>query len=257
MAKSIFIIRSYLDPGRKSIRDISKLLVLLFSNLSKIDKSFMPPIFEGETTGSSILDISKDALVETEAELSSLILDNNKANILEYERKIDPTIDFERDHGFRILFKFSKPDNSPFSLTGSLGSSSYNYLRLEYFKNNIEFSKEWYKSVLNQFINQLNPLYAAVTPMLPDYVEMFNQLHVIHQLGWFTFFRKDYLHIDSFNANFKLEMTEVGVLIEYLNDSMANSLENYQAAREDLIEQMSVLKRQFPKYNQSSDTSLA
>ena len=247
MAKSIFIIRSKFRSKKRSIQEVSEFIVRIIKQLSLLDDTFSNPIHAKQGFKDEQLDINHPDIIE---KLSELVLETNKSDIKQHEKEKNPTVNFSRDFGFRLLFNYEVNGKKNFSLTAELGGTNYQSIRLEYFNREFEHSQNWYESVLKCLVNESNAYYAGITVTLSTFLDLLRPLKVNQPFGWLTYFSNDNeIQIPDDLEGFEYEYTEQGKYIILTRDDFTVSKEAYEVQRDKLLAVMKEVKERVPKYS--------
>lgn len=250
MAKSIFYIDFNLKDNKKSILQLSYDFIDLMSNLSEIDPVFQSPLYVYDEKKLQI-NLGQENRESSVLKLANIILDSFKSDIRQMDKVENPTIEFSRDFGFRLLFQYFKNNKKAFSIMTKLGASEYQELKIEFFKTEFEYDFTWYFSVLKAIVKYWEPVQAGVIVRLPTFFDPFKSLKVWPPLGWISYFSNDgAIKIPDDLNGVEYVHTEKGKFIILTREDFTISKEVFETHRDKLLEIMKEVKSRVPEYTE-------
>jgi len=253
MAKSIFYIDALLLNEKKSINELSNQLIGLLKELSEVDSVFNSFKYSEQGYPNTVFNLEQVGVKE---ELAKTILDSNKADIKQYEKEENPTLEFSRDFGFSHLFSFNIDKKKVFSATGNLATNNYPSFRLEYFDMDSQYPISWYADVLKCLVKNLSPIQAGIMIKLPAFVEQWNGLKIKQPFGWLTYFSNDNeIQIPDDLEGVEYEHTDKGKYIILTREDFTVSKEAYEVQRDKLLAIMQEVKERVPAYSLENSPS--
>lgn len=191
MAKNIFILQFSLCPNKLSIRSIAKQFYSLCLQLGKIDKRFYDlrvcvSLRSGKTESLNLLQYNESEAID---KIANSYLRSELSDIKHFDKELSPTVDFERDFGFRFVMRFGvEPNDLQISTRfGGIGHTSIDITINNESKYEQDF--EWYYSILKTVTAFFPTKWACVRISMISFVEEFAKYN--YPLGWITYFSND------------------------------------------------------------------
>ncbi len=250
MARNIFSLTFTLYPKIRSIQEISNEIIDLLFLLGVMDDIFLKFNYSkigSKNTEINILELGQDS---SKKKLAETILDSNLTDIKNYEKELNPKLDYFRDFGFSLLLQFKKNNKQHFSITGNIGTNQFPNLRIEYFPlENSDYDFDWYFTILKEMTIFLNPKYSCVRIILDSFTSEYNKIKIIYPLGWISYFAKDSNIIIPENLGIEVEEAKNGKYLILTRGDFTTSIEKFTEAKDKLMELMLKLKEISPEYS--------
>jgi hypothetical protein len=240
MAKSIFGISVTLNRGVKTIIEIAEQLVALYIQMGKMDKFFYNPLVSISHSQNTKMNLLENGMSNIKL-LADYILQYNLKDIKQYDKIKHPTINYEREFGFRCYMDFNG-----LHMQHIMGCNQYSFIS-SMLSSVIEKDFTWYFSVLKQYVDFFNSTNAVVKITISSFAK--ESVKYDYPLGWITYFSNDFVpQIPDDLEGFEYEYTSMGKYLIATREDLTANKDVYQGQKEKLVRAMEYLGNAVPGY---------
>jgi len=234
-----------IKSGQQPIIKIANMVIVALGQMSIHDKVFKTAYFlyKNESIGFDTYNKEKSAI-----ELANHILNYSLKDINRFEKIENPDINYSRPYGFTFGLQFKEAGKKVLSLTFKLGSNSNNFIGTISISKDLNRDLNWYKYVIDSFVQTGNVKCASARPNDTMYLEQCIKLYRFI-LGFITYFSNDYgLQIPNDLKDIEYEHISNGKYLVLKREDFTTNEEIYEAHKQRLLNVMEEIKQRVPEY---------
>lgn len=183
---NLFSLSVKLNDGIKPIREVAVEYLAIITELSKIDKKFSRFVISKEGCVDVAFDITGLSDEECIERLSDIILDLSINDILKFDSKDNPDINYNSSFGFSWIANFSILAEQDFYLIFRLGSSNSNSIGNFNFPKIMVMDFKWLLDTFMVIAEASNAVNGGVYFLNSDVMQVAKESILV--FGWVTYF---------------------------------------------------------------------